>query len=123
MIPAEAAPAPGPDHDPHPGPGLPDMELPLPLAVVQPPLGPAVVPPPPRRYPTRERRPPSRDQDYLRTYDYAFQVQTTEPVSDDITVTQALAHSGWRAAMQEEFDSLLSTSTWELGPLPPGQHA
>lgn len=79
--------------------------------------------PPVCRYPRRDRRPPTRDQDYVRTDDYSFIVQTNEPVSDDISTSQALSHPGWKAAMQEELDSLISTGTWELGPLPPGHHA
>lgn len=76
-----------------------------------------------RRYPSRDRRPPSRHHSYYRTDDYTFVVESLEPVCDQISFSEALSHIGWRAAMQEEFDSLLGTGTWELGPLPPDHHA
>lgn len=81
------------------------------------------VPPRPPRYPTRKRRPPPCDQLYYRTDDFAFVVESLEPVCDKVTFSQAMAHKGWRSAMQEEYDSLLSTGTWELGLLPSDQRA
>ncbi|KAK8954042.1 hypothetical protein KSP39_PZI002786 [Platanthera zijinensis] len=35
---------------------------------------------------------------------------------------EALQHSGWRAAMEEEMTALWANQTWTLVPLPPGQH-
>lgn len=102
---------------------VPQQDLPLPADKPLLPdlaLGPA---PLIRCYPSPERQPPPRNRDYSGTDEYSFVVQTSEPIFDDITISQALSHSGWKAAMQEELDSLLGTGTWELGPLPPGQHA
>lgn len=36
-----------------------------------------------------------------------YVVETSEPIGDDITLSEAFAHSGWTAAMHEELDSLL----------------
>lgn len=86
-------------------------------------LAPLPLDAPPQRYPTRQRRPPSRDRLYYRTDDFSLVVESSEPVCDKIGFSQAITHTGWHATMQEEYDSLLSTHTWDLGPLPLGQHA
>lgn len=64
-----------------------------------------------------------RNAEYFRTDDFLFVVESIDPICDKITFSQALAHSGWKVAMQEEIDSLVSTGTWELGPLPENHRA
>lgn len=81
-------------------------ELPHQIAAEPPADIPADVPPAPalpiRRYPTRKRRPPQRDQLYYKTDEFTFAAESLEPVCDKVTFSQAMAHKGWRDAMQEE---------------------
>lgn len=48
-------------------------------------------------------------------------VETTKPLSDDITFEEAAQNPLWLNAMQEELDSLLKNETWELTELPLGR--
>lgn len=58
-------------------------------------------------------------------HDYAAHVQLQTPdlipedFTDNITFKQAQLNPNWRAAMQEELDSIYSNHTWSLVPLPP----
>ena len=75
--------------------------------------------------PTRNRRPPSRLIDEIDDFrlhiprHHAFTVADMEPIS----VKEAIMNSGWKAAMDREYDSLIKNHTWDLVPLPPGRNA
>lgn len=49
-------------------------------------------------------------------------VETSNPVSDDLTFAEAIADPLWHHAMKEELHSL-KNKTWELTELPPGRRA
>ena len=50
-------------------------------------------------------------------------VATLESISPPTTLQQALAHPGWRAAMEEEMMALDKAGTWTLVDLPSGKKA
>lgn len=50
-------------------------------------------------------------------------VETTDLVSDDIPLREALVHPGWKATIQKEYDSLIFNETWNLVELSPGKKA
>lgn len=129
-LPAAAAPFPAYNHlDPeaeqHIAPQAADINAPHDHQAIDAPIR-VADPEPPCRYPQRERRPTERSKLYYRTDHLALTVASDEPLCDKITVKQALAHKGWqalahkgwRAAMQKEYDSLIGTGTWTVGPLP-----
>lgn len=67
---------------------------------------------------------------HLDDYDLSFgddvdlcNVETTDPVSDDISFEEAINHPKWNKSMKEEYQSLIKNQTWELKELPPGRHA
>jgi len=43
--------------------------------------------------------------------------------SEPTNVKQALKDKNWQAAMQQEYDALISQRTWGLVPLPPARKA
>ncbi|KAG8488866.1 hypothetical protein CXB51_016760 [Gossypium anomalum] len=45
----------------------------------------------------------------------------TTPDFEPVSIDEALAHPDWKLAVQAEYDALLTNSTWELSPLPPGR--
>jgi hypothetical protein len=72
---------------------------------------PPVPGPEPRRYPDGERKPPRRDKAMI----YSYMV-TTSP-DDPLFVGEALSRSDaseWRAAMNDEYDSLIQNETWDI---------
>jgi len=64
---------------------------------------------------TRIRKAPIR---YM--YEWAYATTTEEPCEPK-TAEDALSQQNWRAAMQEEYDALVSNGTWELVPEPAGR--
>lgn len=62
-------------------------------------------------------------------YDYAAHIHlqtqdfTPEDLTDNISFKQAQLNPHWRAAMQEEINSIHSNHTWSLVPLPPNTKA
>lgn len=80
---------------------------------------PTSTPPAPPRRSDRVRRFPRH------LHDYAAHVQLQPPdsipedLTDNITFQQAQLNPHWRAAMQEEINSIYCNHTWSLVPLPP----
>lgn len=53
----------------------------------------------------------------------ACTVKTIDLISDEISMHEALSHPSWRAAIQEEFNSLMFNATWDLIELLPNKKA
>jgi hypothetical protein len=54
-------------------------------------------------------------------FDYCIAEPYVDPISDDITLEQALSHPLWKASTDGEYKSLQQNETYELVPQPPGK--
>jgi histone deacetylase 1/2 len=76
--------------------------------------GPQPLPPPPiqsRRYPSRNRQPSQRLQDF-----WTFNTELTE---EPINYQEAITHTGWKNAIDSEVQSILKNKTWDVIDRPP----
>jgi hypothetical protein len=77
----------------------------------------------------RQRRPPIRHGDWVYPINRSHYAcaASTPAIPDDLQTFRAAISSAnshhWKAAMQEEFDSLIANGTWEYQKLPPGCRA
>ena len=78
----------------------------------------SLLPDPPRRS-DRIRRFPRHLHDYAAHLQLNPSDSVSEDLNDNITFKQAQLSPHWRAAMQEEINSIYSNRTWSLVPLPP----
>ena len=82
----------------------------------------STIPDPPRRS-DRIRRFPRHLHDYAAHIQLDASDSVPGDLNDNITFKQAQLNPHWRAAMQEEINSIHSNHTWTLVPLPPNTKA
>ncbi|CAJ2675738.1 unnamed protein product [Trifolium pratense] len=102
----------------------PEIDIPLvPTATQQPPT--TLDPPPPHRYPSRDRKSTQLPDFVYSTYSASFAsfLTSIHSLSEPSSYEEAILDPLWQQAMTEELSALHKTDTWELVPLPLGKRA
>ena len=114
----QPSPSPPPISAPSPSTETPSAHLPAdsPVPAI---TSPKPTPPPVPRRSDKIRNFPRHLYDYAAHVHLQPQQLLPEDLTDNITFKQAQLNPHWRAAMQEEINSIHSNRTWSLVPLPP----